>query len=85
MGSESSERTCEATLDAFVSCSDLDCRISPAVGDVRERFAAQLGEIGALGYLSDVGDHIEFSREGLLRVDWLLHEVFLKSLDSNGG
>ena len=53
--------------------------------DVRERFATPLNEIKAMGYLNDSGEHLTFTRNGLLRVDWLLHETVLKYLASESG
>lgn len=45
--------------------------------DLRERFAADLGELTANGYLEVHGDELRLNREGLLRVDRLVHEFFL--------
>jgi len=46
--------------------------------DVREKFKAPLQRIESEGFLSIEGDEIRLNREGLLQVDRLLHEFFLK-------
>ena len=46
--------------------------------DVRERFAAQLAYLAEEGFLAVEGDDIVLSRPGLLQIDRLLHEFFLK-------
>ena len=45
--------------------------------DVRQRFASQLGQLEAERLLTIDGDAIALTREGLLRVDELLHRFFL--------
>jgi oxygen-independent coproporphyrinogen-3 oxidase len=45
--------------------------------EIRERFAKALGTIREWGYLSDEGDELRLNRDGLLRVDRLVHEFFL--------
>jgi oxygen-independent coproporphyrinogen III oxidase len=46
--------------------------------DVEDRFAAPLGVLRQAGYLnSKDGDFLRLSRDGLLRIDGLLHEFFL--------
>jgi oxygen-independent coproporphyrinogen-3 oxidase len=45
--------------------------------DVRERFAEPLAKHARAGWLSVDGERIALSRQGLLRVDTLLHEFFL--------
>jgi oxygen-independent coproporphyrinogen-3 oxidase len=45
--------------------------------DIGERFAPQLKHLEAEGFLQIKGDTIEYSREGLLQVDRLLHDFFL--------
>ncbi|MDA1044781.1 MAG: coproporphyrinogen-III oxidase family protein [Verrucomicrobia bacterium] len=53
--------------------------------DIRERFKIPLAEIERLGYLQHIDERIVFNREGLLRIDWLLQEIFLKSLSAEAG
>lgn len=45
--------------------------------DVRERFAGPLAELRRLGYLEEDGAELRLRREGLLRVDRLVHLFFL--------
>jgi oxygen-independent coproporphyrinogen-3 oxidase len=45
--------------------------------DVGDRFAPQLEELQSRGLLSIDGDVIKLSRDGLLKVDWLVHAFFL--------
>ena len=57
-----------------VRCSYFDRKFST---DVRERFAGPLARIRDWGFLSVDQDAVSLNREGLLRVDRLLHEFFL--------
>jgi oxygen-independent coproporphyrinogen-3 oxidase len=45
--------------------------------DILVRFAAPLERLAAAGYVTVADDHVSLSRDGLLRVDELLHEFFL--------
>jgi oxygen-independent coproporphyrinogen-3 oxidase len=45
--------------------------------DLREEFAAALGTLREWGYLSESQGELRLSRDGLLRVDRLVHEFFL--------
>lgn len=45
--------------------------------DLRQRFARELGRLRDAGYLELEDKHLRLSRDGLLRVDELLHEFFL--------
>ncbi len=45
--------------------------------DPRRFFAEELGSLAAAGFLTQVGDEMILSREGLLQVDRLLHAFFL--------
>ena len=45
--------------------------------DIHERFAAQLEQLQNEGFLELTADGLQYSREGLLRVDRLLHRFFL--------
>jgi oxygen-independent coproporphyrinogen III oxidase len=45
--------------------------------DIRERFSEALTRIQDWGYLSDTGEELRFSRDGLLQADRLVHEFFL--------
>jgi len=45
--------------------------------ELRERFAAPLGRLVEMGYLTMDGDALRFNREGLLQADRLVHEFFL--------
>ncbi|WP_395143810.1 coproporphyrinogen-III oxidase family protein [Armatimonas sp.] len=45
--------------------------------DLRTRFAETLKELRTEGYLEEHGDELRLNREGLLRVDRLVHEFFL--------
>jgi len=44
--------------------------------DPREQFAAPLATLKEWGFLTNGGDHIGVTREGLLQIDRLLHEFF---------
>ena len=46
--------------------------------DVREKFKAPLRYVESEGFLEVDGDRIRLSRDGMLQVDRLLHEFFLK-------
>jgi oxygen-independent coproporphyrinogen III oxidase len=45
--------------------------------DVQQRFAAPLGRLKDLGFLTADQDSLRLNRDGLLQVDKLLHEFFL--------
>lgn len=45
--------------------------------DVQKRFAAPLGKLKDLGFLTADQDSLRLNRDGLLQVDKLLHEFFL--------
>jgi len=45
--------------------------------DIQERFAGPLSMLYDSGFLTPDGDNLRLSRDGLLQVDWLLHEFFL--------
>jgi oxygen-independent coproporphyrinogen-3 oxidase len=44
--------------------------------DPREQFAAPLATLKQWGFLTNGGDRIGVTREGLLQIDRLLHEFF---------
>ena len=45
--------------------------------DPREQFAAPLATLKNWGFLTNGGDRIGVTREGLLQIDRLLHQFFL--------
>ncbi len=45
--------------------------------DILVRFAVPLANLAAAGYVTVAGDYVLLNRDGLLRVDELLHEFFL--------
>lgn len=51
--------------------------------DPRERFSAPLATLKSWGFLTNGGDRIAVTREGLLQVDRLLHEFFLPEHRTN--
>jgi oxygen-independent coproporphyrinogen-3 oxidase len=45
--------------------------------DIKNRFAGPFGHLKEQGFLSVDGNAMRLSRDGLLQVDWLLHDFFL--------
>jgi oxygen-independent coproporphyrinogen-3 oxidase len=45
--------------------------------DIAARFAEPLRKLAGLNFLSQDGDWLNLSRDGLLQVDKLVHEFFL--------
>jgi oxygen-independent coproporphyrinogen-3 oxidase len=45
--------------------------------DIEQRFPDQLAALTDRGFLSTNGRELNLSRDGLMQVDWLLHDFFL--------
>jgi oxygen-independent coproporphyrinogen-3 oxidase len=52
--------------------------------DILERFAPQLTQLRNEGFLDTTGDGLQYTREGLLRVDHFLHRFFLPQHEPAG-
>lgn len=75
---EEEELIREFILQLKLGAADMDYFKAKFAADVGARFAGPIAGLQREGLLSFDGSRIELSRDGLLQVDRLLHEFFLK-------
>ena len=68
----------EFILQLKLGAADMSYFRAKFAADVAARFAEPIEYLQSEGFLNFDGARIELTREGLLQVDKLLHEFFLK-------